>query len=92
MSAPQAFPQAPQFALSFWRSTHWPLHHTWPAAQTDTQAPPLQHVPSPQTLPQAPQFPLSFWRSAQAAPHQVRPAEHSEAHPPAEQHVPEPQC
>jgi hypothetical protein len=27
-SAPHALPQAPQFALSFCRSTHWPLQKT----------------------------------------------------------------
>jgi hypothetical protein len=68
---PQAFPHAPQFPLSFWRSTHCPLQKTCPAGQTEAHAPSVQQVPSPHALPQVPQWPLSFWKSTHCPLHQV---------------------
>jgi hypothetical protein len=56
----QATPQAPQAALSPFRSTHAPLHAVRPALQVGAQIPAVQTWPAAHTTPHPPQFCGSF--------------------------------
>jgi len=58
--AAQGMLQPPQFALSFWVSTHAPSHATVPGRQLDAHAPPEQTMPPWQVTPQPPQF-IGSW-------------------------------
>ncbi|HVS06648.1 MAG TPA: hypothetical protein VHK65_10850 [Candidatus Dormibacteraeota bacterium] len=55
----QAWPQAPQLALSVWLLTQVPAHISWPLGQA--QAPFTQVWPLGQAWPQLPQLAASIW-------------------------------
>jgi len=77
-SAPQAFPQAPQFARSSPRSTHCPEQLVAPLEHEAAHRPPEHTCPLGHALPQAPQLRPSLPRLTHALPHMVAPSEHAQ--------------
>jgi hypothetical protein len=69
--SPQSVLQLPQWALSFWKSTHCVPQSTCPEGQNDSHAPLLQQLPALQATPQAPQFALSLLKSTHWVPHRT---------------------